>query len=359
MKVRPERAVVGKIPDSCAIAAIGCLKGGPISGSMIKLMLEAMKPRYNGLGAGFAGYGIYPDRRECYALHLMFENMDSRKIFEKEVSSRFRVWAEEEIPTRSILNDSPILWRYFIKPIGDGFEERLSRFVMWINWKLDGAYILSSGRNMGVFKGLGDPSKIADFYRIEDYEACLWLGHGRYPTNSPGWWGGAHPFNLLDYSVVHNGEISSYGIAKRYLESKGYRFIFLTDSELFSYAFDFLLRVEGLSIDEACRVLSPPFWMTLNGDGGESKLWRNLRIRYQELNVNGPFSIAVALRFNGRLYLIGLTDRLKLRPLTVASNDKLFMISSEECGIRAIEPNPKMISRPRADEPIYMRIDER
>ena len=25
----------------------------------------------------------------------------------------------------------------------------------------------------------------------------------------PGWWGGAHPFALLDYSVVHNGEISS------------------------------------------------------------------------------------------------------------------------------------------------------
>ena len=43
------------------------------------------------------------------------------------------------------------------------------------------------------------------------------------PTNTPGWWGGAHPFALLDYSVVHNGEISSYDANRRCMEMFGYQ----------------------------------------------------------------------------------------------------------------------------------------
>jgi len=35
--------------------------------------------------------------------------------------------------------------------------------------------------------------------------------------------GGAHPFNLLNWSVVHNGEITSYGTNRRYIESYGYK----------------------------------------------------------------------------------------------------------------------------------------
>ena len=53
-------------------------------------------------------------------------------------------------------------------------------------------------------------------------EGYSWTAHGRYPTNTPGWWGGAHPFALLDYSVVHNGEISSYDANRRFIEMYGY-----------------------------------------------------------------------------------------------------------------------------------------
>ena len=59
------------------------------------------------------------------------------------------------------------------------------------------------------------PRTWANFYRLEEYEGYCWTAHGRYPTNTPGWWGGAHPFALLDYSVVHNGEISSYDANRR------------------------------------------------------------------------------------------------------------------------------------------------
>ena len=59
---------------------------------------------------------------------------------------------------------------------------------------------------MGVFKAVGYPEDVGYFYRLEEYEAYSWTAHGRYPTNTPGWWGGAHPFALLNYSIVHNGE---------------------------------------------------------------------------------------------------------------------------------------------------------
>ncbi len=80
------------------------------------------------------------------------------------------------------------------------------------------ALIFSSGKNMGVFKGVGFPEDIAEYFCLDEYEGYMWICHGRYPTNTPGWWGGAHPFNLLDWSIAHNGELSSYGANRRFLE---------------------------------------------------------------------------------------------------------------------------------------------
>ena len=50
---------------------------------------------------------------------------------------------------------------------------------------------------MGVFKAVGYPEDVGRFYRLEEYAGYCWTAHGRYPTNTPGWWGGAHPFALL------------------------------------------------------------------------------------------------------------------------------------------------------------------
>jgi glutamate synthase domain-containing protein 1 len=72
-------------------------------------------------------------------------------------------------------------------------EEIVTELVMRVNTSIDGALVFSSGRNLGVFKAAGWPEEVADFYRIEEYEGHCWLAHNRYPTNTPGWWGGAHP----------------------------------------------------------------------------------------------------------------------------------------------------------------------
>ena len=102
-------------------------------------------------------------------------------------------------------------------------KEYVVRTVMKINTQMPGAYVFSSGKNMGTFKAVGYPEDIGVFYKLDEYHGYSWTAHGRYPTNTPGWWGGAHPFPLLDYSVVHNGEISSYDANRRFMEMFGYQ----------------------------------------------------------------------------------------------------------------------------------------
>ena len=137
-----------------------------------------------------------------------------------------------KIPTRTHPNivDEPLIWRYFLVPLHTKLEssqlqpdEFVVRCTIKINTHIDGAYVFSSGKNMGVFKAVGFPEDVGEFYRLEEYDGYSWTAHGRYPTNTPGWWGGAHPFAMLDYSIVHNGEISSYDANRRHIEMHGYQ----------------------------------------------------------------------------------------------------------------------------------------
>ena len=67
--------------------------------------------------ASGAGYGIYPDFKDAYVLHLMFEDAESKRAFERLLMKKFEVSHEEEIPVREgLLEAHPILWRYFLKP---------------------------------------------------------------------------------------------------------------------------------------------------------------------------------------------------------------------------------------------------
>ena len=227
-----------RIPAGCAIAALVSRDGSKTSGEAITNAMKPMRDRSNGLGGGFAAYGIYPEYKDFYALHLFFDSRDVRKGCEAFLKERFEIVQSEIIPTRKIpeITDEPIIWRYFVAPLQsqlksaqlDG-DEFVSRAVMKINAQMDGAYVFSSGKNMGAFKAVGFPEDVSRFYRLEEYQAYQWTAHGRYPTNTPGWWGGAHPFGLLDYTVVHNGEISSYDANRRFIEMFGYKCTLQTD----------------------------------------------------------------------------------------------------------------------------------
>ena len=132
---------------------------------------------------------------------------------------------------------------------------------MRINTETGKAFVFSSGKDMGVFKGVGFPEDVAEFFCLEDYQGYLWTCHSRFPTNTPGWWGGAHPFNILDWTVMHNGELSSYGINRRYLEMYGYKCTMQTDTEVLAYAVDLLMRRQNMPIELVAQILPHRYGM--------------------------------------------------------------------------------------------------
>ena len=354
-----------RIPSGCAIAAVISREGKRMSGEMITNAMKPMHDRSNGLGGGFAGYGIYPEYKEFYALHMFFDSRATRKECEVFLKERFEIVKSEMIPTRTIpaITDEPIIWRYFVAPLKSLLaamqldeKEFVARTVMQINTGMKGAYVFSSGKNMGTFKAVGFPEDVGVFYKLEEYEGYSWTAHGRYPTNTPGWWGGAHPFTLLDWSIVHNGEISSYDANRRYIEMFGYKCTLQTDTEVITYIMDYLLRVQGLTLDEAASVIAAPFWSTIQDMNGvdDRKKYTYLRTMFSNLLITGPFSIV--LGYNGGL--MALNDRLKLRSMVVGEKNDMVYIASEEAAIRTMEPNAENIWAPAGGEPVIVKVKD-
>ncbi len=354
-----------RIPSGCAIAAVISKEGNKISGELITEAMKPMHDRSNGLGGGFAGYGIYPEYKDFYALHIFFDDRPSRIDCETFLKERFEIVKSEVIPTRKIpaITDEPMIWRYFVSPLRSvmasmQLDEKalVSRTAVQINTAHKGAYVFSSGKNMGAFKAVGFPEDVGRFYRLEEYAGYSWTAHGRYPTNTPGWWGGAHPFTLLDYSVVHNGEISSYDANRRFIEMFGYKCTLQTDTEVITYIMDYLLRVQGLTLKEAASVIAAPFWSTINdkSDIEDKNKHIYLRTLFPSLLITGPFSIVFG--YNGGL--MALNDRLKLRSMVVGEKDDKVFIASEEAAIRVMQPDAENIWSPAGGEPVIVEVKE-
>ncbi len=215
---------------------------------------------------------------------------EAMKETETYLEKSLAVDLTEDIPVKLTekVPSHPLLRRYFVKVKPESLkgtqmteDDFIVKIVMHINDKIDNAFVFSSGKNMGAFKGAGYPEDIADFFMLEDYEGHTWTAHNRFPTNTQGWWGGAHPFTLLDWSIVHNGEISSYGINKRYLEMFGYKLALLTDTEVVTYIFDLLVRRQGLPISAACLAVAAPFWKDIDRmEESEREACEGLRMVY-------------------------------------------------------------------------------
>ena len=352
-----------RIPSGCAISGIFAKDGKRISGESIIKSISTMHDRSNGLGGGFAGYGIYPEYKDSYAFHIFYDDIEAREKCERFLDRHFDIVNLSKIPTRKNprITNEPLIWRYFLNPLPTKLadsqldeKEYIARCCIRINTQINGAYVFSSGKNMGIFKAVGFPEDVGDFYRLEEYSGYCWTAHGRYPTNTPGWWGGAHPFAMLDYSIVHNGEISSYDANRRYIEMFGYKCSLLTDTEVITYIIDFLNRKKKLTLEEVASVIAAPFWSTINHmPEKEREKYTYLRKAFSSLLITGPFSIL--LGFEGGM--MALNDRLKLRSMVAAEKDNMFYVASEECAIRIIEPNPDKVWAAKGGEPIIVTLE--
>jgi len=351
-----------KIHGGCGLMGICDESGTLMSGVEAIKAMAVQRDRGNGLGGGFAGYGIYPEFPDHFCFHMMYHDIKAKEDAEAVFDQYFVVDLAEPMPTRPTkgITDAPLLWRYFLKPDPHKLEmsemsaeDFIVHSVMLINSSIDGAFVASSGKNMGAFKGVGFPEEIGHYFRLDEYEGHTWVGHNRFPTNTPGWWGGAHPFTLLDWSIVHNGEISSYGINSRYLEAFGYKCSLGTDTEVAAYLFDLMLRRHKLPLELACKALASPLWSEIDRMPPEEQaVMRSLRAVYGPGMLNGPF--AIVLGFNGGM--VALNDRIKLRPLVAARQGTRVMVASEESAMREVLDAPDKVWAPKAGEPVIARV---
>lgn len=347
-----------KVMSACSIFGMMDVSGTLFSGEPVFKAMENMHDRGNGLGGGFAVYGLYPEHPESYAFHIIFTSQSGRHATEQFLQQHFKVELTEEIPTRPTdgIVDAPLTYRYFAQPRIDddtSEEDYIVAKVLQINSEIEDSFVFSSGKNMGVFKGVGFPEQIAKFFRLEEYKGYIWTSHGRFPTNSQAWWGGAHPFSMLDWTVVHNGEISSYGANRAYLETAGYKCTLFTDTEVMTYAIDMIMRRQKLPPDIFARIVSPPLWEEIDRmEPDEQALHTALRSTYSGLLMNGPFSIVIG----NRTQMIALTDRIRLRPLTAATKGSMVYLSSEEASIRLVSLELDQVWTPMGGVPVISQL---
>jgi ferredoxin len=146
-----------KVYDACGLFGIMDVTGALFSGRDIITGITNMEERGNGLGAGFAVYGCYPDHADCYAFHVMFTDPQARPQVEVFLKENFVLVRREEVPhqTTTELPDPPLIWRYFLhvdpKQIpedknGDEEEYVVDR-IMTLNTSDVNAYIYASGKD--------------------------------------------------------------------------------------------------------------------------------------------------------------------------------------------------------------------
>ena len=203
--------------------------------------------------------------------------------------------------------------------------------------------LFSYGKHLTVYKDVGYPMDVARIYGLdcESKFADAWIAHTRQPTNSPGsspiW---SHPFSSLDCAIVHNGDISSFGANLELLSSMGYRSHVGTDSEVIARLLNQLVRFEGLSIREACTILTSPFEENISRFGADVEELVNSK--YKGARLDGPFSVVALYSNDEDTYLVALVDRSKFRPMIIGEDDERFYVASEEVQIRSVSRSARV-----------------
>jgi glutamate synthase domain-containing protein 1 len=102
--------------------------------------------------------------------------------------------------------------------------------------------------------------------------------------------------------------------------------------------------------------VAAPFWKDIDAekDPERRQLQTALRQVYASAMVNGPFAIILGFG-NG---MLGLNDRIKLRPMVAAENGDDLYISSEEAAIHVLCPEPERVWMPKAGQPVIGYLEE-
>jgi len=286
----------------CGIAGAISLEEA-IGFQRILAALQAMEERGTEHGAGYAAYSLEPDGyvrlRVFIDEHL--ENPEEKLSY---------LVAEERPRRIAVLGHGISVYEVLLRDYPS--RQQLGKL-----------HVLQNSRFLEVWKSIGWPHEVAESYNLWNRVSPAWIGHTRYPTNSPGFrpWL-AHPFSCGETAVVHNGDLSSYGSNKRLVEYLlGVRSFTGNDSEVIAYLIEMLMR-DNYNVDDVIDALVY----------GRGLRWARL---------DGPYSV-IFLHGEPRGPLLGaFVDRHHLRPLYVAIENGVVYVASEAAAIKAMEPGAK------------------
>ena len=80
-----------KVIDACSLFGVMDTSGRRFSGEGVIRAIANMHVRGNGLGGGFAIYGLYPEYADLYALHIMYQSQEGKRQTEAFLKDKFRV----------------------------------------------------------------------------------------------------------------------------------------------------------------------------------------------------------------------------------------------------------------------------
>jgi len=182
--------------------------------------------------------------------------------------------------------------------------------------KIKHVEVQSAGHLLEISKAVGAPSELEKQVDMQSFTGTHGIGHTRLATESDILVSTSHPFwayGYNDVAVVHNGQLTNYWRLRRWLETRGWRFTTINDTEMVAvYIADRLDN--GYSLRETLDQSIKDF--------------------------DGTYSFAVSTKDE-----IGYAkDMLGAKPLVVADTEQYVALASEEVAIQRITHDPNLIT---------------
>jgi glutamate synthase domain-containing protein 1/glutamate synthase domain-containing protein 3 len=375
----PDSPVAEPVEEGgCGVTGFACTV--PVKGRFIYEPSKQMQNRGNGKGGGIAAAGLVPEQlgvssdvlQSHYLLQIALLDETCHAELEREfVSPHFDIalsTRQEHIDDyrsiglevrppdvhRYVVRVKPAVLKAFAESAGlQDLEPRdLEDEFVWRNsYKLNDTYyaslgekrafVLSHARNLLIFKLVGYAEQNVEYYKLQDFQAHVWIAHQRYPTKGRVWHpGGAHPFIGMNEALVHNGDFANYHSVSEYLRQRNIRQQFLTDTEVAVQLFDLWDRVYKYPLEYIIEALAPTTELDFDQLPPEKQLiYRQIQATHMHASPDGPWFFIIARSQGDRFQLMGITDTAMLRPQVFALSNsgdvQIGLICSEKQAIDA------------------------
>lgn len=227
----------------------------PRLGVLLEMMLCQVAER----GPDSAGVAVYGDRRRCPDGHAAVSILDTGPGLAEAVGEHLPGVPDVLVTTAG---DTSVV----AAPVSP------AELVSAVRAAAPGAVVVSSGTDLTVYKGTGNPRELAKTYGLAGASGWQGLAHTRMATESAVTAQGCHPFSVgEDQCLVHNGSFANHATIRGQLRARGARFDSDNDSEV-GARFVAARLAQGDDLDKSLRLLCERFdgfytLLVTTGDG--------------------------------------------------------------------------------------------